>query len=126
MPKCFLSAIAMWESLNFGGPRIAVSVESEDGKPLTNLTQKDFTVGYIGSSGSGAWLEQKITGFESSGSSHGFYMLFIGKYNVGTYSFDWFSYHATSVFSVEVAQGRTKGAFSGRILAINTPTTPTV
>ena len=71
-------------------------------------------------------LEQKITGFESSGSSHGFYMLFIGKYNVGTYSFDWFSHHATSVFSVEVAQRRTKGAYSGRILAINTPTTPTM
>jgi hypothetical protein len=124
MAKVFVSAVAMWDSWQFGGPRISVSVESENGQPVTNLTKKHFTVGFIGSSGSGAWIEQKITSVESTGSQHGFYTLFIGNYTLGTYSLNWGDHNADSIFTVEVHGEAQKGqGDQGRTVVINTPTT---
>jgi hypothetical protein len=101
-----------------------VSVELENGQPVTNLTEKSFNVGFIGSSGSGAWIEQKITGFESSGSKHGFYTLFVGNYTLGTYSLNWAADNADSVFTVEVnGEGQKGQGNRGRTVVINTPMT---
>ena len=124
MPKCFLSAIVMWSSWSAGGVPIAVSVESADGEPLTNLSKNDFSVGFIGSSGGPAWIEQKVSAVDSSGSQHGFYTLSIANFTIGTYSLDWQIHYADSIFTVEVTRPRAKGAARGRTLAINTPTTP--
>jgi hypothetical protein len=107
MAKYFVSTVAMWRFAFGGGVRLAVSVESEKGRPVTGLKQGNFTVGSMGSSGSGAWLKQKVTGLESSnGSPHGFYMLFIAKYtydSVGSVR-DWDSVQDfDSVLTVEVS-----------------------
>ena len=60
MAKVFVSAIALWDQI----PQllsIAVSVESEDGKPISGLSKSSFTVGQIPSSGGGSWFKQKIS-----------------------------------------------------------------
>jgi hypothetical protein len=124
MAKLSISAVAMWKSLNLGGPRIAVSVETSNGEPVKNLAKKDFVVGFVGSSASGKWIEQKVTSVESTGASHGFYTLFIANYTLGGETLDWQDFFASSVFTVEVQGGRTKGGGQGRTVVINTPTTP--
>ena len=116
MAKLFVTAVVEWLLVQ---PNLFVSVESQQGQPVSGLTEKDFTVARMGS-GAG-WVQLSDVKLQSSASApaHGFYFLSLPTHSYSGVTFPWQSHQSDLVFTVEVVNNKSKEKDRGQSFAIN-------
>ena len=110
--KLYVTGVVEWIIKR---PGIIVSVEQENGQPVTDLKKINFTVGRMGSGS--VWVKLNVSSVQNSG--QGFYKVHIFKNKVGNKSYNWQSYQSNNVFTVEVERADGQIMQRGQCLAIN-------
>jgi hypothetical protein len=114
--KLFVTAVVEWL---LAIPHIFVSVESQQGQPVSGLAEKNFTVARMG--GGAGWVQLKDVNLHPlySAPTHGFYFLHLPTHSWDGQSSPWEEIDSNTVFTVEVVKSKREGKERGQAFALN-------